>query len=58
MRGNDAKQVKDNEEIFRYRLSMDKQLTEPSNRLAAFLTKYILFHKRAKDETMERKAAR
>ena len=40
MQGTNAKIRKDDEELYRYRLSMDEQLTVPSERVMAFIEKY------------------
>lgn len=39
-KAQDIQKIKDAEEIWRYRLSMDKQLTDPKRRFEKFAEKY------------------
>ena len=52
---NDSQRLKDAEEIWRYRLSMDKQLTElPVSRLPAFYAKFRHWFQREHSKQAER----
>lgn len=44
-----AQQEKDSEELYRYRLSMDPQLTVPGERVIAFMVKYQEFYERQRE---------
>ncbi len=50
MLNNNAKQVKDAEELYRYRLSMDPQLTVPGDRVIQFMAKYQDFYQRLREK--------
>lgn len=49
MQGSQAQIIKDAEEIYRYRLSMDEQFTIPPERIIQFMAKYQDFYERRRE---------